>query len=123
MRDGTTKTGESAARRNRIRAVTAAGAIAGWTVGAWLGLSFGWQQGGGPGGPQSLHVAFCAGVGSLLAFPTGAVAWLMAVMAEWKGSASLPRDPIPTWYFAVVVVRRGDDFLLVHECKHSRLWY
>jgi 8-oxo-dGTP pyrophosphatase MutT (NUDIX family) len=35
----------------------------------------------------------------------------------------MPRDPIPTWCFAVVVVRRGDQFLLVHERKHGQLWY
>jgi phosphatase NudJ len=35
----------------------------------------------------------------------------------------MPRAPIPTWFFAVVVVRRGDRFLLVHECKHGQLWY
>lgn len=35
----------------------------------------------------------------------------------------MPREPIPTWYFAVVVVRRGDHFLLVHECKHGQEWY
>jgi phosphatase NudJ len=33
------------------------------------------------------------------------------------------RDPIPTWYFAIVVVRRGDRFLLVHERKHGQSWY
>jgi 8-oxo-dGTP pyrophosphatase MutT (NUDIX family) len=33
------------------------------------------------------------------------------------------REPIPTWYFAVVVVRRGDRFLLVHERAHGQLWY
>lgn len=34
------------------------------------------------------------------------------------------REPIPTWYFALVVVRRPDGrFLLVHERKHGRLWY
>lgn len=33
------------------------------------------------------------------------------------------RDPIPTWYFAVVLVRRGQRFLLVHERKHGQLWY
>lgn len=27
----------------------------------------------------------------------------------------LPRDPIPTWYFSLVVARRGDRFLLVQE--------
>ncbi len=35
----------------------------------------------------------------------------------------MPRDPIPTWCFALVVVRRGDRFLLVHERKHGQLWY
>jgi len=33
------------------------------------------------------------------------------------------RNAIPTWYFAVVIVRRGDRFLLVHERKHGQLWY
>jgi phosphatase NudJ len=34
------------------------------------------------------------------------------------------RSPIPTWYFALVVVRRGvDEFLLVHERKHGQRWY
>jgi phosphatase NudJ len=35
----------------------------------------------------------------------------------------MAREAIPTWYFAVVVVRRGDQFLLVHERKHGQLWY
>src|SRR5436190_13429893 len=35
----------------------------------------------------------------------------------------MPRDPIPTWFFALAVVRRGDHFLLVHERKHGQLWY
>jgi 8-oxo-dGTP pyrophosphatase MutT (NUDIX family) len=35
----------------------------------------------------------------------------------------MARDPIPTWYFAVVVVRHEDRFLLVHERKHGQLWY
>lgn len=35
----------------------------------------------------------------------------------------MAREPIPTWYFAVVVVRRADRFLLVHECKHGQKWY
>src|SRR5262245_60118704 len=35
----------------------------------------------------------------------------------------MPREPIPTWCFALVVVRRGDRFLLVHESKHGQLWY
>ncbi len=33
------------------------------------------------------------------------------------------REPVPTWYFAIVIVRRGDTFLLVHERKHGQLWY
>lgn len=35
----------------------------------------------------------------------------------------MAREPIPTWYFALVVVRRGDRYLLVHESKHGQLWY
>ncbi len=35
----------------------------------------------------------------------------------------MKRDPIPTWFFVVVVVRRGDRFLVVHERKHGQLWY
>jgi len=33
------------------------------------------------------------------------------------------RTPIPTWTFALVVVRRGHQFLLVHERKHGQRWY
>jgi phosphatase NudJ len=35
----------------------------------------------------------------------------------------MPREPIPTWCFALAVVRKGDKFLLVHEAKHGKLWY
>jgi phosphatase NudJ len=35
----------------------------------------------------------------------------------------LARESIPTWFFALVVVRNGDRFLLVHERKHGELWY
>ena len=35
----------------------------------------------------------------------------------------MSRKAIPTWYFALVVVRRDDRFLLVHERKHGQLWY
>ncbi len=38
-------------------------------------------------------------------------------------TAVVARDPIPTWCFALVVVRRGNQFLLVHEKKHGQLWY
>ena len=31
------------------------------------------------------------------------------------------REAIPTWFFALVVVRRGDQFVLVHETKHGQL--
>jgi phosphatase NudJ len=33
------------------------------------------------------------------------------------------RDPIPTWFFAMVAVRKGDHFLVVHERKHGQGWY
>lgn len=35
----------------------------------------------------------------------------------------MSREPIPTWCFALVVVRKGDRFLAVHEKKHGQLWY
>jgi phosphatase NudJ len=35
----------------------------------------------------------------------------------------MPREPIATWYFAAVVVRHGDRFLLVQERKHDNAWY
>ena len=35
----------------------------------------------------------------------------------------MARHPIPTWCFALVVVRRGDRFLLVREAKHGQRWY
>jgi len=39
------------------------------------------------------------------------------------GGLTMAREPIPTWCFAVVVVRRGDLFLIVQECNHGQLWY
>jgi phosphatase NudJ len=35
----------------------------------------------------------------------------------------MAREPIPTWYFALVIVRKGDRFLVVHEAKHGQRWY
>lgn len=35
----------------------------------------------------------------------------------------MAREPIPTWFFALVVVRDGDRFLVVRERKHGQLWY
>jgi 8-oxo-dGTP pyrophosphatase MutT (NUDIX family) len=35
----------------------------------------------------------------------------------------MARSPIPTWFFALAVVRLGDHFLLVHERKHGQLWF
>lgn len=35
----------------------------------------------------------------------------------------MARDPIPTWYFALIVVRDGDRFLVVREAKHGQRWY
>ena len=33
------------------------------------------------------------------------------------------RGPIPTWLFVVVVVRRNDQYLVVHESKDGQKWY
>lgn len=35
----------------------------------------------------------------------------------------MAREPLPTWTFALVVVRLGPRFLLVHERKHGGTWY
>jgi len=35
----------------------------------------------------------------------------------------MSREPIPTWFFVLVVVRSVDRFLLVQERKHGQLWY
>jgi 8-oxo-dGTP pyrophosphatase MutT (NUDIX family) len=35
----------------------------------------------------------------------------------------MARPPIPTWFFALVVVRWRGRFLLVQEAKHGQLWY
>lgn len=35
----------------------------------------------------------------------------------------MAHSPIPTWYFALTVVRRENQFVLVHERKHGQLWY
>src|SRR5262249_57432525 len=34
----------------------------------------------------------------------------------------MPRPPLPTWYFALVVVRRGHRFLLTQEQKYGSTW-
>jgi phosphatase NudJ len=33
------------------------------------------------------------------------------------------RNPIQAYFFALVVVRKGEKFLLVHERKHEQRWY
>jgi 8-oxo-dGTP pyrophosphatase MutT (NUDIX family) len=35
----------------------------------------------------------------------------------------MSREAIACWFFAIVVVRRGDRFLFVHERKHRQTWY
>nr|AQQ75209.1 hypothetical protein [uncultured bacterium] len=35
----------------------------------------------------------------------------------------MSKQPIPTWFFVLVVVRRKDRFLLVQETKHGQTWY
>ena len=38
---------------------------------------------------------------------------------------SMPRKPIPTWYFVLVVVRSGDRYLLIQEpeAEYEKSWY
>lgn len=35
----------------------------------------------------------------------------------------MARDPIPTWFFSLVVVRHGERFLVVREQKHGQRWF
>ncbi len=35
----------------------------------------------------------------------------------------MPREPIPSWFYALVVVRKADKFLLVREVGRGNLWY
>ncbi len=35
----------------------------------------------------------------------------------------MAREPIPCWCYALVIVRMGRRFLLVHEAKHGQHWY
>ena len=35
----------------------------------------------------------------------------------------MTRDPMPAWFYALVLVRRGDRFLLVEEKDHGGGWY
>ena len=35
----------------------------------------------------------------------------------------MAKKPIEWWMFALVVVRKGNRFLLVHERKHGQRWY
>tara|TARA_Y100001934_G_scaffold199048_1_gene234592 strand:+ start:419 stop:634 length:216 start_codon:yes stop_codon:yes gene_type:complete len=35
----------------------------------------------------------------------------------------MPRGPIPTWFFVLVLVKKGDRYLLVHERKHGQKWH
>lgn len=35
----------------------------------------------------------------------------------------MPREPIPTWFFSLVVVQHEDRFLLGQERKHDQSWY
>jgi phosphatase NudJ len=46
----------------------------------------------------------------------------MAHEASLEGRVVASRAPIPTWYFALVVVRRGHRFLLTQERKYGATW-
>jgi 8-oxo-dGTP pyrophosphatase MutT (NUDIX family) len=35
----------------------------------------------------------------------------------------MARNATPTWGFAVIIVKKGQRFLVVHERKHGQLWY
>ncbi len=35
----------------------------------------------------------------------------------------MPREPIPTWFYAFVAVRKDNRFLFIHERSHGQNWY
>ena len=35
----------------------------------------------------------------------------------------MAREAIPSWFYVIMAVRRGNEFLMVHEAKHGQLWY
>lgn len=35
----------------------------------------------------------------------------------------MSRSPIPSYFFVLVVVKRGDEYLLIHEQKEAQQWY
>jgi ADP-ribose pyrophosphatase YjhB (NUDIX family) len=35
----------------------------------------------------------------------------------------MAREPLPTWFFVLVVVRKDDKFLLIQEKEHNQTWY
>ena len=39
------------------------------------------------------------------------------------GDDVMARNPIPTYCFVLVVVRKGQSFLMVHERGHGQTWY
>jgi phosphatase NudJ len=40
----------------------------------------------------------------------------------WYRGRNMARSPVPTWYFALVVVRQGRRFLLAQEKKYGGTW-
>jgi phosphatase NudJ len=48
---------------------------------------------------------------------------LIPIIRKEIAGGFMPREAIPTWFFAVVVVRKEDRFLIVHERRHGQLWY
>jgi phosphatase NudJ len=35
----------------------------------------------------------------------------------------MAKEPIPTWFFVLVVVRRASEFLVIREAKYAQGWY
>ncbi len=35
----------------------------------------------------------------------------------------MSRDPVPAWFFVVVIVRQNNQFLLIQESRHGQTWY
>lgn len=49
--------------------------------------------------------------------------WYSVAASVPYPETAMAREPIPTWCFALVVVRKGDRFLLIQESKYGEPWY
>lgn len=74
-----------------------------------------------PGGPGPASIAWGSSAQAVSAIAHGNGGFMPQAPSQDRRSHG-PRGPIPTWYFALVVVRRGHRFLLTQERKYGATW-